>query len=133
MIFLNSASSAAALVFYLPFSGQSMKCTHRGKTERGQSTAYILKFSKKNTIFNEHPVEASSNGICYNALTSFFFKVFRCVYFVSLAFIYQVRPGYFEYFFPEIDIHICLFLTLFLSFISVLKTVIRRHCESSES
>ena len=42
--FLNSASSAAALVFYLPLSGPS---THRGKTERGQSPEYILKFSKK--------------------------------------------------------------------------------------
>ena len=55
--FLNTASSAATLVFYLPFSGPSMKCTHRGKTERGQSPEYILKFSKKtqylmNTLYN---------------------------------------------------------------------------------
>ena len=56
MIFLNSASSAAALVFYLPFSGPSMRCTHRGKTENGQIPEYILDISKKNTIFNEHPV-----------------------------------------------------------------------------
>ena len=47
--FLNSASSAAALVFYLPFSGPG---TQRWKTERGQSPEYILKFSKKKTIFN---------------------------------------------------------------------------------
>ena len=57
MIFLNSDSSAAAvLVFDLPL------CTHtdtRGETERGQSTEYILKSSKKNTLFNEHPVALS--------------------------------------------------------------------------
>ena len=53
VIFLNSASFAAALVFYLPCRGL---CTQRWKTERGQSPEYILKFSKKNTIFNEHPV-----------------------------------------------------------------------------
>ena len=44
---MNSASSAAALVFYLPCSGQSMKSGVRGKTEKGQSSEYILKFSKK--------------------------------------------------------------------------------------
>ena len=49
MIFLNSASSAAALVFYLPGV-----CTHTD-TEGKQSPEYFLKFSK-NTIFNEHPV-----------------------------------------------------------------------------
>ena len=46
VIFLNYASSAAALVIYLPFSGPIMKCTHRGKTERPES-GNILKFSKK--------------------------------------------------------------------------------------
>ena len=52
VIFLNSASSAAALVFYLPFSGPGMKsgCTHRAKSERGQSPEYILKLSKKHNI-----------------------------------------------------------------------------------
>ena len=47
MIFLNSASSVAALVFYLPHTD----------TERKQIKASwnILK-SSKNTIFNEHPV-----------------------------------------------------------------------------
>ena len=49
MIFLNSASSAEALVFYLPGV-----CTHTD-TEGKQSPKNILK-SSKNTIFNEHPV-----------------------------------------------------------------------------
>ena len=52
-IFLNSASSAAALVFYLPGV-----CTNTD-TERKQRKARvrnILKSSKKNTIFSEHPV-----------------------------------------------------------------------------
>ena len=49
MIFLNSASSAAALVFYLPGV-----CTHTD-TEGKQSPEYFLKIGK-NTIFNEHPV-----------------------------------------------------------------------------
>ena len=53
VLFLNSASSAAALEFYL-----SGVCTHTD-TEGKQSTARvhnILKSSGKNTIFNEHPV-----------------------------------------------------------------------------
>ena len=49
VIFLNSASFAAALVFYLPGV-----CTHTD-TEGKQSTEYFKKFGK-NTIFNEHPV-----------------------------------------------------------------------------
>ena len=54
MIFLNSVSSATALVFYL-----SGMCTHTN-TEGKQREARvwnILKSSEKNTIFNEHPVE----------------------------------------------------------------------------
>jgi len=49
VIFLNSASSAATLVIYLPFSDPSMKSGVHSeeKTERGQSPEYILKFSKK--------------------------------------------------------------------------------------
>ena len=52
MIFLNSASSGAALVFYLPGV-----CTHRHrwKIEKGKSPEYF-KIFEKNTIFNEHPV-----------------------------------------------------------------------------
>ena len=49
VIFLNSASSAAALVFYLPGV-----CTYTD-TEGKQSPEYFLKFGKS-TIFNEHPV-----------------------------------------------------------------------------
>ena len=52
MIFLNSASSATALVFYL-----SGVCTHtdaEGK-QRKARVRNILKSSEKNTIFNEHP------------------------------------------------------------------------------
>ena len=51
MIFLNSASSAAALVFYLPLSGPSMKPGVHSE----EKTEYTLKFSKQ-TLFNEHPV-----------------------------------------------------------------------------
>ena len=49
MIFLNSANSAAALVFYLPGV-----CTHTD-TEGKQSPEYFFLIGK-NTIFNEHPV-----------------------------------------------------------------------------
>ena len=53
MNFLNSASSAAVLVFYLP-----VVCTHtdtEGK-QREARVQNISKSSEKNTIFNEHPV-----------------------------------------------------------------------------
>ena len=52
-IFLNSANSAAALVFYLPFV-----CTHTGTEGKQRKTRVrnILKSLKQNTIFNEHPV-----------------------------------------------------------------------------
>ena len=53
MLFLNSVSSAAALVFYLP-----CVCTHTD-TEGEQRKARvrnILKSAEKNTIINEHPV-----------------------------------------------------------------------------
>ena len=52
MIFLNSASSAAELVFYLPL------CTHtdtKGKPREARVWNIILN-PQKNTIFNEHPV-----------------------------------------------------------------------------
>ena len=48
--FLNSASSAAALVFYLPGV-----CTHTDP-EGKQSLEYFKIFGK-NTIFNEHPLD----------------------------------------------------------------------------
>ena len=53
MIFLNSASSAAALVFYLP--GVCSHTDTEGK-QRNARVRNILKSSEKNTIFNEHPV-----------------------------------------------------------------------------
>ena len=61
MIFLNSASSASALVFYLPGV-----CTHTDTTDtmgkkRKTSVGNILKTLEKNTIFIEHPVSFVSN------------------------------------------------------------------------
>ena len=53
VIFPNSASSAEALLFYLPG-----ECTHtdtKGK-QRKVRVWKILKSLEKNTIFNEHPV-----------------------------------------------------------------------------
>ena len=50
MIFLNSASSAAALVFYL-----SGVCTHtndKSKTEKGQSQEYFKIFKKTQYLMN---------------------------------------------------------------------------------
>ena len=55
--FLNSASSAAALVFYLPGM-----CTHTD-TEGKQSQEYFKIFGK-NTIFNEHPVAQVELLLC---------------------------------------------------------------------
>ena len=52
MIFLNSASSAAALVFYLP--GLCSHTDTEGK-QRKARVRNILKSLKK-SIFNEHPV-----------------------------------------------------------------------------
>ena len=52
VIFLNSASSAVALVFDLPSGGPSVKSSvHTLK----QSLGYFSNLGK-NTIFNEHPV-----------------------------------------------------------------------------
>ena len=64
MLFLNSASSAAALVFYLPGV-----CTHTD-TEGKQSSEYFEKFGK-NTIFNEHPVPY----ICSKENISFLYRL----------------------------------------------------------
>ena len=58
MIFLNSVSSAAALVFYLP-----CVYTHTD-TETKQRKARIrniLKSSEKNSIFNKHPVRPTTD------------------------------------------------------------------------
>ena len=52
MIFLNSASSAAALlVFYLPGM-----CTHTDTEGKQKKAREYFKIFGKNTIFNEHPV-----------------------------------------------------------------------------
>ena len=59
-VFLNSASSAAALVFYLPGV-----CTHtdtEGK-QRKARVRNIFENSDKNTIFNEHPVSKNKRGL----------------------------------------------------------------------
>ena len=53
VIFLNSVSSAAALVFYLPFSGSSDPHT-KGKPREAKVRNIIFKIFEKNTIFNEH-------------------------------------------------------------------------------
>ena len=53
MIFLNSVSSVAELVFYLP--GVCTQTDTEGK-QRQTRVRNILKSLEKNTIFNEHPV-----------------------------------------------------------------------------
>ena len=57
MIFLNSASSAAALVFYLPFSGPSMKSGVHTE-ERPESGIYFKIIEKiqylMNTLYVKH-------------------------------------------------------------------------------
>ena len=53
VIFLNSASSAAALVFYLPFSGLSMKSgVHNKEKPREARGRNIFWNFRKNTIFD---------------------------------------------------------------------------------
>ena len=46
VVFLNSASSAAALVFYLPGVCTLYTHWHRGKTEKGRSPEYFKIFEK---------------------------------------------------------------------------------------
>ena len=55
VIFLNSATSAAALVFYLPGV-----CTHTDTEvkQRKARVRNVFKIFENNTIFNEHPVGA---------------------------------------------------------------------------
>ena len=53
LLFLNSASSAAALVFYLP--GVCIHTDTEGK-QRKVRVRNIFKKFEKNTIYNEHPV-----------------------------------------------------------------------------
>ena len=54
MIFLNSASSASALVFYLPISGSRMKSSVHCEVKTRESVMYF-KIFKKNTIYNGTP------------------------------------------------------------------------------
>ena len=60
MIFLNSAISAAALMFYLPSGGSNVKSgvhTLTPRENRGRSESGIFfRNLGKNTIFNEHNV-----------------------------------------------------------------------------
>ena len=75
----SAVSSAAALVFYLPGV-----CTHtdtEGK-QRKARVQNIFKNSEKNTIFNEHPVVATSIA------HMFFFRHFRHVRFLP-----ALNPG----------------------------------------
>ena len=53
MIFLNSASFVASLVFYLP--GVCTDTDNEGKPREAR-VRNILSYIRKNTIFNEHPV-----------------------------------------------------------------------------
>ena len=53
MIILNSAISAAALVFYLP--GECTQTDTEGKQRKVRVRKYFKIFGK-NIIFNEHPV-----------------------------------------------------------------------------
>ena len=57
MIFVISVRSAAALVFYLPFSGPSMK--YGVHTEEKPESGIYFKIFEKNTISNKHPVGSS--------------------------------------------------------------------------
>ena len=72
VIFLNSSSSAAALVFDLPL------CTHtdtRRETERGQSPEFMYK-SSKNTIFLTNTlsddIRVKKKQVCYTSKIDMF-------------------------------------------------------------
>ena len=63
---------SAGVLSAISWSKHEVRCTHRGKTERGQSLEYIFKFS----IFNEHPVRktlvvASNSAIHISTCLSF--------------------------------------------------------------
>ena len=55
VIFLNSASYDAALVFDLPL------CTHTDTEGKPRESGIYFKIFDKNTIFNEHPVPMRIN------------------------------------------------------------------------
>ena len=81
MIFLNSASSSAALVFYLP--GVCHTLTPRENWERPESRI----FSKigKNTIYNKHPVHPKTCRKNQPSIT--------CLFNVFLNFSHNVKSG----------------------------------------
>ena len=56
MIFLNSGSAAAALVFYPPGV-----CTHTETEGKQRKSPEYFKIFEKNTIFNEHPADVRKN------------------------------------------------------------------------
>ena len=77
LIFLNSASSAAALVLYLPSGSQSMKSGVH--TEEKPREAWIRNIFwncwKKHTIINEHPVYVGySEEIERQAVRAYLYK-----------------------------------------------------------
>ena len=77
VIFLNSASSVVALVFYL-----LVVCTHtdtEGK-QRKARIRNILKSSEKNTIFNEHPVQYIYIYVYLSIHLSNFLSVYLFIY-----------------------------------------------------
>ena len=69
VIFLNSASSAVALVFYLP-----CVCTHNDTNGKQRKTRVrnILKSLEKNTIFHKHPVLLSPYFLVRYFIVAFF-------------------------------------------------------------
>ena len=64
VIFLTSVSPAAALVFYLPFSGPSKKSGVKTveKLREARVRNIFLNF-RKNTIIDEHPVDKRLSAI----------------------------------------------------------------------
>ena len=67
MIFLNSASSAAALVFYLPFRGPSVRCTHQENRERPESGMFFSNlmntlYIRSNTTKSNSPLRFNTNA-----------------------------------------------------------------------
>ena len=78
MIFLNSAGSAATLVFYLPGV-----CTHtdtKGK-QRTARVRNILTIFGKNTICNEHPVYVDVMYVVHSYPTFQYFKPKEIIFF----------------------------------------------------
>ena len=65
VIFLNSASSAAALVFYLPFSGPSMKpdLHIEGKPREARVRNIFLNFRKTQYLMNTLYMTSRSSAI----------------------------------------------------------------------